>query len=61
MDRGDGIRGFFDSLSRPPGRPWPDGAQHHGVRIALLLLLALLTGLLFPLASVPDLPNIEQG
>jgi len=61
VDRQTGIRGFFDSLSSPPARPWPDRVQHHGARILVLLLLALLTAFLFPLASVPDLPTVEAG
>jgi len=61
LDNATGIRGFFDSLSRPPEQPWPEGVQHHGLRIVLLLVLALLTAFLFPLASVPDLPPVEAG
>jgi hypothetical protein len=61
VDRAKGIRGFFDSLSQPPDRPWPEGVQHHGARILLLVLLSILTGFLFPVASLPDLPAVEPG
>lgn len=61
MDHRNGIRGFFDSLSRPPERPWPDGVQHHGARLLILLLLAVLTGLLFPPTSVSEIPSLEPG
>jgi hypothetical protein len=61
VDRPTGIRGFIDSLSHPPDRPWPEGVQHHGARILVLILLSVLTGFLFPLASVPDLPAVEPG
>jgi cyclic-di-AMP phosphodiesterase PgpH len=55
------VRGFFEALSRPPVHTWPDAVQHHGSRIALLLLLATVTYLLYPVAPVPDLPRPEVG
>jgi putative nucleotidyltransferase with HDIG domain len=57
----DGIRGFFEALSRKPERAWPEGVQHHGARLGLLLALALLTALLFPVTPVPDFPIVERG
>lgn len=61
MDVGGSIRRFFEALSRPPGHTWPDGVLHHGARIALLILLAVATYLLFPATAVPDLPALERG
>jgi cyclic-di-AMP phosphodiesterase PgpH len=55
------VRGFFEALSRPPVHTWPDAVQHHGARIALLLLLATVTYLLYPVAPVPDLPPPVEG
>ncbi|MGH7552582.1 MAG: HD family phosphohydrolase [Longimicrobiales bacterium] len=55
------LRSFYDALSRRPVHPWPDGFQHHGVRVALLVLLAAVTYLSFPVAPVPDLPQLAPG
>ncbi len=52
---------FFDTLSTPPARGWPDGVQHHGARVALLVALAVITTSLFPVAVVPDFPAVEAG
>ncbi|MBI4521230.1 MAG: HDIG domain-containing protein [Gemmatimonadetes bacterium] len=35
-------------LSTPPERRWPDGALHHGVRVLLLLVAAVIVTVLFP-------------
>jgi putative nucleotidyltransferase with HDIG domain len=56
-----GLREFFTTLSGPPERAWPDGAQHHGARILLLLSLSFVTYLFFPVAVVPDFPQLERG
>lgn len=48
-------------LNRPPTHTWPDAAQHHGLRIALLVLLAASTYLLFPVSPTPDVPVLEVG
>jgi hypothetical protein len=56
-----GLRELFTILSGPPERAWPDGAQHHGARVLVLLSLALTTYLLFPVAVVPDFPQLERG
>jgi len=48
-------------LSQEPARAWPAGVVHHGARVALLLSLALIVLLLFPVAPVPDLPVLERG
>ncbi|HUE77879.1 MAG TPA: HDIG domain-containing protein [Longimicrobiales bacterium] len=52
---------FFRMLSDPPRRRWPDAAVHHGARAVLLLALALLATLLFPVAPLPDFPFLERG
>jgi putative nucleotidyltransferase with HDIG domain len=47
--RGKGKRlGILQSLSTAPKKRWPQGAIHHGARIALLVLLAVAITLLFP-------------
>ena len=48
-------------LSRRPERPWPQGVLHHGVRIAILLLVAGATSFLFPVTPLPDAPPVERG
>ncbi len=40
--------GFLQDLSRTPENPWPQGFVHHGARIAVLVLLALVITILFP-------------
>ncbi len=56
---------FFQTLSKPPEKMWPQGAVHHGSRILLLLLVAAAITAMFPprvqvnvaghpLDSVPD-------
>ena len=54
-------RRFLDALSRPPERPWPDGAQHHGARLFVLVALSAITSFFFPVAVVPDFPSVEAG
>lgn len=39
---------FFQTLSKPPGEMWPQGAVHHGSRILLLLLVAAAITAMFP-------------
>jgi cyclic-di-AMP phosphodiesterase PgpH len=48
-------------LSGRPAGAWPQGAVHHGVRVGILLLLAILTQFFFPAAPVPDFPVLERG
>lgn len=55
------LRGASSVLNRPPAHTWPDAAQHHGLRIALLVLLAASTYLLFPVSPTPDVPELEVG
>ncbi|MGH7501251.1 MAG: HD family phosphohydrolase [Longimicrobiales bacterium] len=57
----DNLRAFFATLSGPPERAWPDAVQHHGARVLLLLSLAFITYLFFPVAVVPDFPQLERG
>ena len=45
--KGRGL-GILQSLSTRPENPWPQGAVHHGARIALLVFLAVTLTLLFP-------------
>ncbi|MCI0436643.1 MAG: hypothetical protein L0271_23845, partial [Gemmatimonadetes bacterium] len=53
--------GFFETVSRSPERAWPDGVQHHGARVVVLLTLAVVTASFFPVAVVPDFPSVEAG
>ncbi len=46
-ETGPGWR-FFQTLSKPPGEMWPQGAVHHGSRILLLLLVAAAITAMFP-------------
>ena len=55
------MRDFLDSLSRAPARAWPDAFVHHGARALLVVLIALLVNVLFPVAPVPDYPKLEIG
>ncbi|MFO7894985.1 MAG: HDIG domain-containing protein [Longimicrobiales bacterium] len=48
-------------LNRAPERPWPDGVIHHGARVMVLLLLAGVVSLLFPVTPLPDAPPVERG
>lgn len=61
MDIGAKLRSFYDSLSGAPAHTWPDAVQHHGARAALLVLLAAVTYLLFPVTPVADLPLYTVG
>ncbi|MGH7504425.1 MAG: HDIG domain-containing metalloprotein, partial [Longimicrobiales bacterium] len=61
MPLAETVRRFYEALSRPPEHTWPDAVQHHGARLLLLLTLAAVTYLLFPVAPVPELPIPEQG
>ncbi len=49
------------ALSTPPEHAWPDGVIHHGVRVLLLLGLALLTTLLFPPESRVRVQPYSEG
>lgn len=56
--------GFKDAirlLTEPPERVWPEGLVHHGVRVLMLLGLAIVVISLFPVTPVPDLPVLEKG
>ncbi len=52
---------FFRILSDPPQQRWPDAALHHAARAVLLLTLAFITTLLFPVTPLPDFPLLERG
>jgi cyclic-di-AMP phosphodiesterase PgpH len=49
------------ALNNRPEHVWPDGVIHHGFRFVLLLGLVLLMLVLFPIAPVPDFPQLERG
>jgi cyclic-di-AMP phosphodiesterase PgpH len=49
------------ALSAPPEHLWPDAVLHHGFRVALLLGLVVLMQFLFPVAPVPNFPELERG
>jgi cyclic-di-AMP phosphodiesterase PgpH len=55
------LRRALDSLSGRPERVWPDAAVHHGVRGAILFLLAYAILAFFPVAPVLDFPVLERG
>lgn len=48
-------------LNEPPTRFWPTGLLHHGSRVLLLLVTALVVQMVFPAAPVPDFPVFEAG
>jgi cyclic-di-AMP phosphodiesterase PgpH len=48
-------------LSARPEHVWPDAVVHHGFRLALLLGVVLLMQVLFPIAPVPNFPELERG
>ena len=48
-------------LNRKPERLWPDGVLHHGTRVAILLAVAGVVSLLFPVTPLPDTPPVERG
>lgn len=56
-----GVRDVWKALDERPARAWPEGVLHHGVRVLLLLALALMTVALFPVSPVPDFPVLEKG
>ncbi|HKJ93101.1 MAG TPA: HDIG domain-containing protein [Longimicrobiales bacterium] len=60
-DTGFSLRDALATINRRPERTWPDGVIHHGVRIAILLGLALVVHFLFPVAPIPDMPTLEKG
>lgn len=49
------------ALSTPPEHAWPDGVVHHGLRVLLLLGLALLTTVLFPPESRVRVEAYAEG
>jgi cyclic-di-AMP phosphodiesterase PgpH len=52
---------FLRTLSAEPEHGWPDAVIHHSFRVGLLLALVLLMQVLFPVAPVPDFPELERG
>jgi len=61
--RKDGFKepAVLRELSKPPGDVWPHGALHHGARVALLVLLALVGALLFPSESRRAVAPPQEG
>ena len=61
--RRDGFKepAVLRELSRPPGKIWPHGALHHGARIALLVVLALVVALLFPAENRRAVSAPQEG
>ncbi len=55
------LRRALRALDQPSGQLWPWGVLHHGTRVALLVAIAFLVHLMFPLAPGPDLPTLEEG
>jgi cyclic-di-AMP phosphodiesterase PgpH len=60
-DRADRDSAPLARLSTPPERGWPDGALHHGSRVGLLVLMALVVTLLFPPDPGPDVARYQVG
>ncbi len=55
-------KGFsFNGLSTPPSSRWPQGAVHHGARIAILVFLAGTITVLFPSEGHRTLTPYEPG
>ncbi|HSH46428.1 MAG TPA: HDIG domain-containing protein [Longimicrobiales bacterium] len=54
------VREFFRSLSREPEGRWPI-FLHHGARVAVLVAMALVVTVLFPVSPLPDFPFLERG
>lgn len=55
------IESLRETLDRKPGGSWSAGFVHHGLRLLVLLVLAVCVQLLFPVAPVPDFPILERG
>lgn len=53
--------GFLQGLSIRPQNRWPQGALHHGARVAILVILAIITTLLFPSERRRSLTPYEVG
>lgn len=56
-----GWAAFRTALSERPEGVWPWGVVHHGARVLLLALTAILFQNLFPVAPAPDFPLLERG
>lgn len=56
-----GFRDALRSLSGEPAGTWPAGAIHHGARVLVLLALAAVVFVLFPVSPIPDFPMLERG
>ena len=55
------LRELLRMLSGAPAHGWPDGVVHHGARALLLVLIAVATYVVFPLAPIADVPVLERG
>lgn len=55
---GDGLLG---ALSGEPGSEWRGRLVHHGGRVALVLVVALLVPVLFPRSPLPRFSHLEEG
>ena len=53
--------GLLKVLSRPPKNPWPEGFVHHGARVGLLVLLAVVVTALFPSGSRRTVTSYDVG
>ncbi|MFO8174090.1 MAG: HDIG domain-containing protein [Longimicrobiales bacterium] len=54
-------RGLLQDLSTRPRAPWPHGVVFHGARVAVLVVLAAVTTLLFPSTGQRSLTPYEVG
>ncbi len=58
---GGGTEGIGRFLYERPERLWPDKVVHHGARLLLLIVVAVLVTLLFPPAQRLDVARYEAG
>lgn len=61
MAKPNRIERLRETLNERPERFWSNGLLHHGARIVLLIAMALLVHVIFPVAPVPDFPVLEEG
>ncbi len=53
--------GALAALSGDPGTDWRSRFVHHGGRVAVVLLVALLVPILFPRSPLPRFSHLEEG
>lgn len=53
--------GLFGALSGEPGGDWRSRALHHGSRVFLVIVAALLVPVMFPRSPLPRFSHLEEG